>query len=396
MSAQKYWVWLSTAGLSVKNKWRLLEHFGDAGAVYQASEDAYDCLPFLSPLERKALRQRELGSAETILESCRREGIRLITVKDADYPRRLKNIPDPPVALYVKGSLPELDSHAAIAVIGTRKASSYGLKMARQLSYELARGGALLLSLVGGPVDQAALKGALLGDGCCVGVLAGFSDGESRLQEDILARGALVSEVPPGIPVQKCHFRDRNRIAAGLSVGVLVVEAPERSGTRLFCLDAVEQGKEIFALPGNADAENSVGTLTLIKEGAKLVTCGADVLEEFQLLFPDKIRLTPPGPLPEEREEKDLLSQRPASAAKAIDKPADRGYIDLKEQLSGLSEDQLQILTAIEVPSSHIDDVIAKTGFGAAKVLAQLTVLEIKGFVRRVPGRRISVNIAKK
>ncbi|MBQ7896581.1 MAG: hypothetical protein IJ364_08535, partial [Oscillospiraceae bacterium] len=145
-------------------------------------------------------------------------------------------------------------------------------------------------------------------------------------------------------------------------------------------------------LPGNADSENSVGTLALIKEGAKLVTKGHEVIEEFLALYPEKLKLAKEQEMPEETEAKEHMSQKP----KAIDKQESKGYIDLKEQLSSLSEDQLKIINSIEAPSSHIDDIIERSGLSAAKALSQLTILEIKGFVRREPGRRFSVNTAKK
>ncbi len=397
MSDELYWIWLSAAELSVRSRWRLLEHFGgDAQRVYLASEEEYRQIPGLSAAERKVLALRDLDRAASIRESCRKQKIRILPLRDEDYPQRLRQISDPPVLLYVKGELPKLDDCAPIALIGTRKASHYGHKMGRQLAYELARCGVTILSLVGSSLDDAVLRGALRAEGCCVAVLATPLDVKCRREQDILCRGALISEVAPGTPVQKSHFRDRNRIAAGLSLGVLVLEAPEKSGTRLFCREALEQGKEIFALPGNADAAMSAGCLQLIKEGAKLVTCGQEVVEEFLPLYPETLSLRDVEKLPEEDEEKEALSKEPEREAKAIDKAGDKGYIDLKERLEGLSEVQRQIMLAIEAPSSPIDDVIETTGLSAAKVLAQLTVLEIKGLVCRVPGRRIAVNTAKK
>lgn len=395
MSALKYWIWLSAANVSVRTKWNIIDRYGDAKSAFMAPDGDFKKLG-ISGMELKELERRDTGSVQKIMDVCAAKGIDIITFQDVRYPRRLKNISFPPAVIYVRGKLPDVDDNAPIAVIGTRKASAYGLSMAKKLSYEIINCGAMLVSLVGGPIDEAALKGAMLAGGSCIGVLAAPLDESSRHEEDIAACGALVSELAPGTQVQKGHFKDRNRIAAGLSVGVLVIEAPEKSGTRLFCNEANEQGKEIFALPGNADSENSAGTLALIKEGAKLVTRGSEVMEEFQALYPDRIKLVTAQNMPEEENGTGDKSERPAAAAKAIDNPVNREYIDLKEQLEALSEDQLAIITAIEAPSSHIDDIIERTGFGAAKVLTQLTMLEIKGFVRREPGRRISVNTAKK
>ena len=147
--------------------------------------------------------------------------------------------------------------------------------------------GGTVLSLLTTGIDEASAKGALLSGRPCIGVLGTSHERfRSVFREELRKNGALVSEYPPGRETARHFFRERNRIAAGLSVGVVVIEAPEHSGTRLFVQDAVEQGKDIFAVPGNADAENAAGTLSLLKEGAKLVTCGEEVLEEYELRFP--------------------------------------------------------------------------------------------------------------
>ena len=194
-------------------------------------------------------------------------------------------------------------------------------------------------------------------------------------------------------------------MSAGLSQGVVVVEAPERSGSLLFAQEALEQGREIFAVPGNADAENSVGTIRLIKDGAKPVTSGWDVMCEFEALFPDKI-VKPSGRISVPAEVKNVPPERakpaakqektPVSTKKEIDNNITKGYIDLSEQLSRLNEEQLKIITAIGGEQAHIDNVIERTGLSPAKVLSPLTVLEIKGYIRRVPGRRVSLNTAMK
>ena len=249
------------------------------------------------------------------------------------------------------------------------------------------------MSLLTSGVDAAAARGALLAGGRCVGVLGTPHECEAgTLAAEVAARGALISEYPPGTKPEKHFFRDRNRIAAGLSVGVTVVEAPERSGARLFAETAMEQGREIFAVPGNADAPNSVGTIAMIKDGAKPVVCGWDVLSEFESRFGGKLHELPECELPEEEE----AQNADVPAKKSVDKPKDSDYIDLKKQLEGLNEDQLKIIAAIGKSASHIDDIIASTGLSTARVLSQLTVLEIKGYVRRDPGRRVALNIAKK
>lgn len=403
MAAIKYWLWLSSqTRLSPRARAAVAKHYGGAEEAFHAPAGDFSRVPGVNRLEARLLEQRDMSRVEPILAACQMQRIDIITMQDADYPARLKNIFAPPVVLYVKGSLKGLDEEAAVAVIGTRKASPYGLKMGRNLAWEIAKAGGTVISLITEGIDEAAAKGALLGGGRCIAVLGtGHRERESALCRDIARSGALVSEYAPGTPSLKSFFRDRNRIASGLSVGVTVVEAPENSGALLFAAEALEQGREIFAVPGNADAPNSAGTIELIKQGAKPVTCGWDVLEEFAPLYPEKLRGKNPEKAPEQRpaeQEKssDRESKMPREPKKEIDKEKGKGYIDLREQLSGLSAEQLEIVKAVSGGSQHIDDIIEATGYTAAKVLSQLTLLEIKGYIRRDAGKRISLNLIRK
>lgn len=396
MSAIEYWLWLSTAeNVGCRAKALLLERYGDAEAAFFAPDGELGQTEGISRAEAAVLERRDKSGVSQVLEECDRQQIRIVTMQDAAYPKRLKNIYAPPVVLYVKGNLPAIDEEPVVSVIGTRRPSPYGLKMGRDMAYQIAACGGTVVSLLTAGIDAEAARGTLLAGGRCIGILGTPHElSGGRLAEDVCASGGLISEYAPGMTPFKSFFRERNRIASGISLGVVVVEAPEKSGTRLFAAEAAEQGKEIFALPGNADAENSAGTIALLKEGAKLVTRGAEVMSEFEGRYPGRVKLRVSACPPEEKREE----ERPAavSVKKDVDKEKRKGYIDLKEQLASLSEDQLKIITAIDKNASHIDDIIEATGLPTAKVLAQLTVLEIKGFVRREAGRRISLNTAKK
>ena len=406
MSAVKYWIWLSAqTKVSVRARAALVEYYGDAERAYFAPPGEYASIPGITARDAAILETRDIRCADRILGECDRQGIRIITMQDADYPQRLMNIFAPPAVLYVRGNLPDVDSTPSIAVIGTRRASPYGLKMGQRMAFEIAKCGGIVISVLSDGIDRTAAKGCLLAGGKCIGVLATSHESGGALYDDVAAYGALVSEYPPGTATQKSFFRDRNRIASGLSHGLVVVEAPEKSGCLLFAAEALEQGREIFAVPGNADAENSVGAIGLLKQGAKPATCGWDVMSEFEHLFPGRILCPEPGRLVLSGGEKTAESvpnpdiqaeNRQESTKKEIDKEKGRGYIDLKEQLSQLSEEQLRIISAIEKGESHIDDIIENTGLSAAKVLSQLTVLEIKGFIHRSAGRRVSLNISSK
>lgn len=398
MASLAYWIWLSAASVSPKAKAALIRHFGDAEKAWLSPRGAFASVPDVSPLEAERLEQRDLSQVNAILGACEEQGLRILTYQDAAYPARLRNIYAPPVVLYVKGKLPELDREAAISVIGTRKASVYGLKMSRDMAYQICRCGGVVVSLLTHGIDAEAARGALLADGSCVGVLGTPHEEEhSRLAQELSVRGCLLSEYPPGRHSQKQFFRERNRIAAGLSVALVVVEAPEHSGTRLFAQEALEQGKEIFAVPGNVNAENSAGTLSMLKEGANLATCGWDVLQDFQILFPGNLRDAGKDPAPFAGTK---LAPEPArEAPKAeivVDKPEAPDYIDLRNQLSDLPEDQLAIVTAIDPAGTHVDDIILRTGLPTASVLRHLTILTIKNYVKRNPGNFYQLNITKK
>lgn len=404
MPALEYWLWLSAEiNVTAAAKARLLDRYGGAEEAFFAPPGDYAHVAGLSQAEAALLERRDLSRARRAGDACAAQGVGIVTMQDAAYPKRLKHIYAPPPVLYVKGTLPDVDANALIAVIGTRQATPYGLKMGRDIAWQIARGGGIVVSGLTSGIDAQAARGALLAGGRCVAVLGTPHEMENgSLARDVAACGAVLSEYPPGTPFRRSFFRERNRVSAGLSVGVVVVEAPAKSGARLFAEEAADQGKEIFAVPGNADAENCAGTLALLKEGAKLVTDGWEVLSEFAPLYPEKLRPDRQEKPPEEPAAAPAPKKprpgraEPGSDKKSVDKKKEAGYIDWKDQLASLTEDQLKIIAAIDKNASHIDDIIENTGLPAATVLAQLTLLEIRGFVRREAGRRVALKTSRK
>ena len=396
MASVKYWVWLASLdALRPVEKAAVIRTYGDPEAAFFAPKGDVLRVEGLRETAAEALEQRDLRAANRILGACEEQNLRVICQQDTIYPRRLKQIYAPPPVLYAKGRMRDLDEEPAIAIVGTRGATPYGVGLARSLSSGIVRSGGTVLSGLGMGIDGEAAKAALENGGGCVGVL-GTSHQEATgwLARQVADFGLLLSEYAPGTVSQRYFFRERNRITAGLSVGVVVVEAPEKSGALLFAEEALELGKEVFAVPGAVNAVNSVGTNRLIKDGATPVTCAWDVMSEFVGLYPDKIRRddgcqTPPTLL-------ERAQEQPGPEKKAVDSGQTRDYIDWKEQLSQLNEDQLKIISAIEKDATHIDDIVETTGLGTAKVLAQLTVLEIKGYIRREAGRRVALKITKK
>ena len=268
------------------------------------------------------------------------------------------------------------------------------------LGFEIAKCGGVVVSGLTKGVDAAGAEGTLIAEGKCVGVLGvPHEHAHGKMAEELAVRGALVSEYPPGAGVHRQFFRARNRIAAGLSVGVVVVEAPFKSGTRLFVDEAVEQGKEIFAVPGNADSENCAGTNAMLKDGAKPVTEGWDVMCEFAKLYPDKIKRSderiPGSSVKSEQSESVKTEKTHKATKKVIDKPDTAEYIDLKKQLESLSQSQLSIVSAMDREAMQVDEIIERTGLSPAKVLADLTLLQLKGCVSQQSGKRFTLNIKR-
>ena len=386
MAALKYWVWLQTLhGVSDPLKLALLEHFSSPEEVYFADEEAYLRVEGITKQNVLPLLGKSMAVAEKVLSDCARAKIFIITMDDALYPDRLRNIYDPPILLYGKGKMPLFDEEVALAMVGTRRCTPYGVRVAEEMGYGLARQGAVVVSGLARGVDAAALRGAIRGGGFPVAVLGGGADviypAENRsLYEDIAATGVLLTEYPPHTEPEGWHFPIRNRILSGLCLGTVVVEAPrERSGALITAHAAAEQGKDVFAVPGPIDAPMSQGCLQLIREGATLVGSAWDVLEEYAPRYPHKIRqneaqlpLMPAG-APE--------TEKPVKSA--VEEPEEkppRPILDISD--CGLDEEQLLLLRQIspETPSLS-DDIAERAGLSIHRALSALTLLEISGYI---------------
>jgi len=414
-----HWIWFAhRPGLTDRMKRSLLQHFQDPEEMFFAGSDDFDFLEGLTEEGRESLRDKDLSQAENILVQCRKEGIHLLTIRDAGYPARLKNIDDPPVLLYYKGILPDLDGNPVIGVVGTRKASAYGLTTAKRMGYQIGRSGGIVVSGMAYGIDGFAMTGALTAGACVVGVLGCGADivyppSNRALFRDTERYGCIISEFAPGTPPARWTFPKRNRIIAGLSCGVLVVEAPEKSGALITARQALDQGRDVFAVPGNIDVPSFEGSNQLLRSGAIPVLSGWDVLSEYEAQFPDKIRRdTSPVRQTAEPEEVLRASGEEAPAAKVaqkprqprkkqpdaekcykkvIDKESSPPYSDVNDKLSRLSAEEQSIVAALKNGERLVDDVIAETGMTTGKLLAALTMLELKGMIRRLPGKRISM-----
>ena len=385
MSALKYWLWLTELrGLKNQTRLALLRHFGTPEDVFYADAGEILLTEGMSREQAVLLEDHRLDTADRILADCQRLDLRLLTIQDAEYPGRLKNIYDPPCLLYVKGRLPAFDEEVAVAVVGTRDATPYGISCAEKLGYGLARGGAVVVSGLAKGIDAAATRGALRAGGVTVGVAANGLDvrypWENRyLYEDVAAAGVLLSEYPPGTEPLKTNFPVRNRILSGLSLATLVVEAPERSGALITADTAVEQGRDVFAVPGPIDAPNSVGCNRLIREGAVLTADAWDLLQEYEARFPDKLRREEARKEPEKLgyEARQKEEPRPVPPSLRLSDPA-----------VSLTDDQIALLRALsDEEPIQVDDLIEQTGIPTRRVLSALTLLEIEQYVQQHSGK---------
>jgi len=398
MSDVKYWLWATgrkKLGAAAIHKY--LRYFGSVKKLYFASEADYRLVPEAKDYEVKRLLDKRLEDAEKIEADCRRLGIRILSYYDSEYPDRLRNIYDAPLVLYVKGSLPRVDDEPCIAVVGTRKASPYGRHCARELAAEMAACGGVIVSGLAEGVDSEAIRAAMEAGGTVIGVLGTGIDvvypaWNGELQDAAAKYGALVSEYPPGTRGSKITFPQRNRIISGLSVGVVVVEAPRDSGSLITASRAAEQGRDVYVVPGNIDHPGFVGSNMLIRDGAALITGGWEVLSVYRWQFPHKIQQRSrkkPAVLELVRRMTDGDSGKNAqtSAKKLVDKENSKEYIDLKEPAQ-LSEDELAILRVLSEGALQTDEIIQATGMEASDVLTALTMLELGGYVRAGEGQR--------
>ena len=413
MSNLEYWIWFSSLyGLRPNTRQNLLERFGDAKGVFFAEETELKEIESLRAEELELLSRKDTDAAEAVLGRCRELDIDVVTKQDAAYPERLRNIPDPPSVLYVRGRLPDIDAEPAIAIVGTRDCTSYGIKHARSIAYEIASMGGLVVTGLAAGIDSHAAEGALMAGGSVIGVLGVAINGvypasNARLYDDVAATGALVSEYPPDAKGSPAWFPRRNRIMAGLSVGAVVVEAPRSSGALITANFAADYGRDVFAVPGNTDARESRGCNNLLREGASIAENGWDVLREYEARFPGKIfrngrRGIPEAPAvpeenagtekaepPESRKGNGFFKfrEKTREREKTAEAPA------LKKQLEGLSEAQLKIVGIMAKKHMHVDDIVDLSCLPAATVLSELTMLQIKGYVTQEAGKRFTLNI---
>lgn len=333
----------------------LLERFGQPDRIFAATMEEFLEVEGVTAADWTKLQEAKGLSLDDDLQALQDHGARLVTIGDPQYPPRLKEIYDPPPMLWVRGSLSSRDD-LAVAIVGTRKCSTYGRTQTERLAADLARRGFTIVSGLAVGIDGAAHRGALDAGGRSIGVMACGIDvdypREHRELRDRLAEsGAVMTELPPGTKPTRERFPQRNRLVSGLSLGVIVTEAPAKSGAMITANLALEQGREVLAVPGDVRSPLSRGCHRLIKEGAALVENVDDVVDALGLLpaaVPERER--PPEPAPE------------------------------------LPPEETTVIGALSFQPKHVDAIITETQLLPARVTAALMMLEVKGLVRRFPG----------
>ncbi len=368
------WVALNmTPGIGPRAAAKLLERFGSAAAVYRATRAELEYLRLLPEAVDSIIAREMHARAEAEIENVRKYGGDILILDDGVYPSLLREIYDPPIALYVKGAWLECLDRPCVAIVGSRKASSYGQNAALMLARDLAQRGVTIVSGFARGIDAAAHRGAIAAGGRTVAVLGTGIDevyprDHKKLGEEILGSGgAMVSQFPLSTPPVSENFPYRNRIISGLSLGVIVVEAAENSGSLITARLAIEQNREVFAVPGNITSRNSFGTNYLIKgAGAKLVQQWQDVAAEL----PPQIaaRLLPP-PLGEKKKEKTLADQLSM----------------VPQGLSGFERSVFKLLSPDN--PEHIDVLVNQSRLSIPDLTSALLNLEMRDLVRALPGK---------
>ena len=369
MEPDQYLGWLAlalTPGLGARMAGKLLVEFGSPDAIFSASLTALEGQRLPAAVAQAIHSRQPLSDAAKELAQVQAAGCRLLTWDEPEYPRRLREIYDPPTLLYVRGNV-ELFGRHLISIVGARRPTPYGNQMAERLARDLAARGIVITSGLARGIDSSAHRGALSATaGATIGVLGCGIDvvypkENKKIFAEVEERGAIITEFPTGTFPAPQNFPIRNRIIAGMALGVVVVEGAQYSGSLITARLAMEFGREVFGVPGNATQPSSFGPNQLIKQGAKLVTGWEDVVEEL----PTPVRA-------------ELL---PVEAASTEERAA------LVEENLAPGERPLYELLSLD-ESRHVDDLVELSGLTSSEVLAALFDLELKGVVRQLPGKQ--------
>lgn len=437
-----FWIWMAEAlGAPNRETRYLLDLYENPYNVFQAEAAELERLERLPERAIAALSDKRLERASQILDACERLGIGVITYSSELYPHLLREIPNPPTLLYYVGSIPRFERKLCLGMVGTRKMSAYGMETAYRISYELSAAGAIIVSGMAAGIDGVCAAATLRAGGFTVAVLGCGLDvvypkNHGRLMNEIAQNGLLLSEYPPGEKPMYFHFPARNRIISGLSHGTVVVEAGIGSGSLITAKEAILQGRDVFAVPAGSDGVGADGAAGLLRDGAIFTMGAEDVSARYQYLFADEFRtdllngakkhsnpdvdyLTEIGVLeqkaPKQRETEKKEPQKKESQIKESQRDSDTEQIRRTPEkpkpqrrrqspaeqeapvvegkqktadavLQSLDPVQIAVLQAIPDDASVSVDEIGNLGYAYGEIITALTMLEIAGLIRKLPG----------
>ncbi len=406
MDDRIYWIWLQLALGAGFRAATVLERWKSPKNLYQADSFERRLSGCLNTWQLRRMQETKLEDAQKVLDTCRSNGWQILTPEQEAYPERLKSLDDFPLALYLWGTLPEIDAEVCISMVGTRKASCYGIEVAARLATGLAKAGAIVVSGGALGIDTAAHQGALALGGYTIAVLGcGFGTDylmkNESLRKAIAATGCVLTEFPPFTQASKYTFPVRNRLISGLSLGTVVVEAAVKSGALITARFAQAQGRDVFAVAGSVIDPANEGTNRLIHDGAKPVFCVMDILEEYTSRFCEKLRLEDAGqPLSDAAPANGQINfwnvedsaAHKTNTAQNIIKKGFGGKSEKKTVLpvrlpETLSQQAQQVWHAME-SETHVDTLASLTGLAPRQVLSALTELEMNGLAVPASGRR--------
>lgn len=417
-----YWLWLAEkCGAASKAFGRIIEKYDDPFDVYNLEDYEIEQLDGITHQLKAKLCEKSLERSFDILKYCRENRVDIISYGDKRYPERLKNIVDPPIVLYCLGHFPDFNNTLCIGIVGTRRMTEYGKQMGYKIGYELASADALVVSGMALGVDAMAAGGALTAGGRTVAVLGSgisviYPKEHDKLASEIARHGAVITEYPPREPPYGHNFPKRNRIISGLSQGVLVVEASVGSGALITAKEAIAQGREVFALPGNVGHINAEGTNELIQSGAYIALCAEDILKHYDFLYNDAIDYSGLGRAKKRMPGAEQAMERygigdagKTSAGRARVKKKDEDALfelgprkearplkkeekveDMKDGspsvLDGLDSTTRKVFECLPIDKAVSIDAITSSGIGAGDAITALTMLELSGLVSSLPG----------
>lgn len=377
MNENKYWIWLSMVLGAAARVDEILSAFPNPQKIYEANETERMLSGVFSRRQLQKLDEIKLSDAEAAIAHCERNGWKVVVPTDTVYPAGLRKLPDMPLVLFVDGDISCLRGRVMVGVVGTRKPSYESIAVTRRISSDLAAAGAVVVSGGALGIDSAAHEGALNKNGKTVCVLGCGLGTDYLMENEALRRevsrsGAVVTEYPPFTKASRITFPERNRIISGMSHGVLVVEAGAKSGSLITAKRAAEQGRDVFAIPGNVLISAYTGVNSLIKDGAKAVTNAKDILEAYAVMYPDRLNLSAIDEKPLEK----TVEPKP-------EKKAPRKKLE-----SGMGGDADTVYNLFTDEPIHPDDICAESGLPMSKVIMALIQLEIGGLIEQTDGKR--------